>query len=248
MLAEDRHAQIVEMVSTRGSVTVPELAETLGTSESTIRRDLEKLDSAGKLSKVHGGATSLERVHVTRDVSLTERVVLNAGEKRQVAAYAATLIGPDDFVYLDAGSTTGALIDHLSETRASYVTDSVSHAMKLVTRGFRVVVLGGELKGVTEALVGPEALECLDRMNFTLGFWGTNGISQDRGLTTPDRSEAMVKRASMARCDRRYVIADDTKFDRIAPVTFAELADATILTNRRPRAYEAFENIMEVGK
>ena len=248
VLAEDRHAKIVEMVSENGSATVPDLAETLGISESTIRRDLEKLDAARKLVKVHGGATSVEKVHVTRDVDVAERYSLNISEKRLIAEYAASLISPDDFVYIDAGSTTDGLIDCLGEVRASYVTGSVSHALKLVSRGMRVVVIGGELKGVTEALVGPEALECLERLNFTIGFWGTNGISAERGLTTPDRSEAMVKRLSMARCDRRFVLADASKFDRIAPVTFADFTDATILTDYRPRAFEAFENIMEVGK
>lgn len=246
MLAEQRHARILNMVASNGSASVPELAAALDTSESTVRRDLEKLDQAGKLAKVHGGATRLAGASVTRDLALPERFGLNAPEKRQVAAFAATLVGPDDFVYVDSGSTTGALLDSLAETRATYVTCSVTHAMRLVEKGCRVIVLGGELKGVTDALVGPDALDALQRYHFSLGFWGTNGATPEEGLTTPDRSEAMVKRVSLERCDRPYVLCDATKFGVVASVTFAGFDAATILTESAPEAYRAYDNVVEV--
>lgn len=248
MLTEDRHARIVELVMERGSVTVPELAELLGISASTIRRDLEKLDVAHRLVKVHGGATSLDTARITRDVALTERYKLHVREKQGIASYAARLVGTDDFVYIDAGSTTEDVIAFLSEPHASYVTNSVSHARKLVARGMHVVVLGGELKSTTEALVGPEALDTLSRMNFSLGFWGTNGISIERGLTTPDRSEALVKRRSLECCERCYVLADASKFDRTAPITFARLSEVTVLTDHIPAAYRDCDTIMEITK
>ncbi len=249
MLAEDRLARIVELVAARGSATVADLAGERGTSESTVRRDLEKLDAAHRLVKVHGGATTLESAHVTRDLTLDERHGLHDDEKRVIAAYAASLVGPDDFVYVDAGSTTEALVRAIAETGATYVTDAVNHALTLVARGCTTVVLGGELKGATDALVGPDALDALERYRFTIGFWGTNGLDLDAGLTTPDRFEAQVKRVSMAHTRYRYVLADSSKFGRVAPVRFASLDDVTVLTDRVPDdTYRDRDNIVEVPR
>lgn len=103
MLAEDRLNAIVSMVQQTGSVTVPELAEALGVTASTIRRDLQTLDRAHRIAKVHGGATSLERAHVTRDLTLNERSDLHNDDKERICARAAALVEPESFVYIDSG-------------------------------------------------------------------------------------------------------------------------------------------------
>ena len=248
MLAEERLARIVETVRRRGTASVAELAAALDASESTIRRDLDKLDQAHRLVKVHGGATTLESAPLTRDLTLEERHGLHAEEKRAICAYAATLVGADDLVYLDAGSTVEELIGHLSERGARYVTDSVSHAMKLAARGFRVTVLGGELKSATESLVGPDTVAALSRYHFTIGFWGANGISLQGGFTSPESNEALVKQLTMERAARRYVLADATKFDNTSLVGFGPFSSATIITcGDVPEKYRACENVVEVA-
>lgn len=249
MIAEERLARIVEMVGRSGAVGVAELAEALGASESTIRRDLDRLDQAGRLVKVHGGAAAAGAPGILRDASMSERAGLHVAEKRAIAARAAALVGPDDFVYLDAGSTVDRLVEAITETRALYATDSVSHATKLAARGCRVIVLGGELKSVTEALVGPDALAAIARYHFTLGFWGTNGVTPEAGHTTPDRNEAMVKQASMERTERRYVLADASKLGRTSLVEFAPFDSADILVaGPVPGAYREFDNVVEVAR
>ena len=249
MLAEERLARIVDVVGRQGTATVPELAGLLGISESTIRRDLDKLDQAHRLVKVHGGATTLESAHLTRDLTLEERHGLHAGEKRAICAHAATLVGPDDLVYLDAGSTVEELLSHLAERRAHYVTDSVSHATMLAGRGFNVTVLGGELKSATEALVGPDAIATLSRYHFTIGFWGANGITPESGFTSPESNEALIKQLSMEHTARRYVLADATKFDNTSLVRFGAFDSATIVTcGDVPEKYKAYNNVVEVAR
>ena len=136
MLAEDRLNAIVTMVQQAGSVTVPELAEALGVTASTIRRDLQALDRAHRIAKVHGGATSLERAHVTRDLTISERSDLHNDDKERICARAAALVEPDSFVYIDSGSTTLKLIEHLPRLEGvTYVTDSVLHAQHTGYRG-----------------------------------------------------------------------------------------------------------------
>ena len=136
MLADKRHSKILGIVNDEGSATVGDLAERIGISESTIRRDLAQLADAGKLNKVHGGAVALDAEDVQRDVPVAERSAKNVAQKRAIAQAAARLVGPQDFVYLDAGSSVDLLVDCLAETGATYATDSVSHALKLASRGY----------------------------------------------------------------------------------------------------------------
>ena len=140
------------------------------------------------------------------------------------------------------------LIEHLPRLDGvTYVTDSVLHAQHLALRGMRTVVLGGELKPETEALVGPDALATLDRYNFNCGFWGSNGIAAEQGLTTPDIEEAQVKRISMRHTAKRFVISDASKFGMVAPVKFADFRDATIITaGEVPAKYRAMDNVITV--
>ena len=248
MLAEERYNEILRLVNEKKTVTVQELTEVLDTSESTIRRDLTTLHKKGSLIKVRGGATALSVEGMTRDASLTVRRDMNIEEKVAIAKYAAALIEKDDFVYLDAGSSVDLMIDYIVEQEAIYVTNAIGHAQKLLQKGCRVFLLGGELKEVTEAIVGAQAIDSLKRYNFTKGFFGANGVHRERGLTTPDITEALVKEKAMEQCANRYVLADSTKINQISSVTFAGFEEGMILTTRlRDASSKACKNILEVG-
>lgn len=232
MLAQERLSLIERMVGERGTATVSELARATGASESTIRRDLDRLREANRLVKVHGGAMAMEAAHLTRDLTLAERHGLHAGEKLAIARYAASLVGRDDFVYLDCGSTIEQLVDVLSPSvGASFATNSVENAMRLAAKGLEVIVLGGRLTSATAALTGPDTLEAVSRYHFTLGFWGSNGITVESGYTVQDRGEAAVKSAALAHCARGYVLADASKLGRTSLITYAPLSAATLVTS-----------------
>ena len=165
-------------------------------------------------------------------------------EKIQIARCAAAMIEDRDFVYLDAGTTTGYMIEFLARTKASFVTNAVAHAQKLAAQGNRVFLVGGELKSSTEAVIGAQAMETLERYHFTKGFFGTNGISRNEGFTTPDAGEAQVKRTAMRQCRIRYVLADSTKFGNISAVTFASFDAGIILTEKIVEGYQAGEKLI----
>ncbi len=232
MIAEERLSRIVNMVNERGAVSVPELMEELGASESTVRRDLQKLDRMGRLNKVHGGATRLREKYVVTDQSFDRRQTLHMKEKQAIAGYAKTLIEPDDFVFVDGGTTTMCLVDAIEETRATYLTNSLPHAQRLLAKGCRTLLPGGEVKPATEVLVGSETVNTIRRYHFTVGFWGTNGAGLESGFTTPEFSEAAVKTISIEQTVRPYVLADPSKFDKISLVTFAEFSAATVVTSK----------------
>ncbi len=123
MLAEDRMARICEIVTARGAATLTELCSALDASESTIRRDLVRLDAEGRVERVHGGARAKsDSSLVSTDQSVAEKHDINAAQKRAIAEVAAGLVGPGDLVYIDSGTTCELMADYLAETRATYVT------------------------------------------------------------------------------------------------------------------------------
>lgn len=247
MLTEERFSKILSILESMGSVTVQQLMAELGASESTIRRDLNTLDAEGKLTKVHGGAISKGNGFSTRDDEVNSRKEKNRDAKLEIARYAAGLISPGDFVYLDAGTTTELMIDFMEHKQVTFVTNAITHAKKLAERGYTVYLLGGEFKAVTEAIVGEEAVITLDKYNFTKGFWGTNGISIPKGFSTPEIKEAMVKKKSMENCRECYILADESKFNQISSVTFAAFEKATVITTGMvPAAYKKCSNVKAV--
>lgn len=247
MLTEERFARILSILEGMGSVTVQQLMTELNASESTIRRDLNTLDAEGRLTKVHGGAILKSGRYSTYDENSISRKEKNREEKLKIAKYAAELIEPGDFVYLDAGTTTELMIDFVSAKQVVFVTNAVTHAKKLAERGYTVYLLGGEFKAVTEAIVGEEAVATLEKYNFTKGFWGTNGIHPKVGFSTPEVKEAMVKKKSMENCKECYVLADESKFNQISSVTFASFERATVITtDLKQTAFQKYHNIVEV--
>ncbi|SFG67058.1 DeoR/GlpR family DNA-binding transcription regulator [Oribacterium sp. WCC10] len=246
MLAEERFARILSLVDSAGTATIAELMDELNVSESTIKRDLSLLDKDGLLKRVRGGATSLKGSLFTHDDSVSNRMALNVDAKQKVGELAASLIEDDDFVYIDAGTTTARMLPYLTNRNSMYVTNSLPHAMQLSGKGFRVSILGGEFKNLTEAIVGEEAIESLQKYNFTKGFFGTNGVSIDKGFTTPEIKEAMVKRTAMRQCRTSYVLCDKSKFDNVASITFGTFESATVITDYATKKYKDKKNVMEV--
>ena len=252
MLTEERHSAILRTLKEKKAATVSQLAEKLRVSESTIRRDLIALDNAGKLCKVHGGATLNGNLYITQEDDVSTKQDQHNGEKDMIARHAASLVTPEDFVFIDAGTTTFKLIDYLPQQAAAnvtFVTNGIQHAAKLAAMGLKVYLPGGRLKPVTQALVGTEAIRSLSCYNFTKGFFGTNGISSTAGFSTPDFSESNVKSEAMRRCRSCFVLADSSKFKRIFPITFAQLSEAAIITDVLPDSkYKKLTTIIEVGE
>lgn len=230
MLTEERLQTIQNMVERRKSASIQELVDELDISESTVRRDLTLLDQQGRISKVRGGAMACGSHYSTEDDSVTSRRDRNLKEKQSIACYAASLIQPHDFIYLDAGTTTELIIDYLEEKDVVFVTNALSHARKLSMLGYTTYILGGEFKATTEAVVGDEAVQSLHKYNFTKGFWGTNGVSLRGGFATPDVKEAVIKKTAMENCSECFVLCDSSKFSQISCVKFSEIANAVIIT------------------
>ena len=245
MLTDERRSQILKIVEEKGSVSVQALMDALHASESTIRRDLNDLDKKGFLTKVHGGALMIGGNVLTVDAPTEEREVLNQETKRKIAIYAASMIKDDDIIYLDAGTTTGMMIEFIHNTRATFMTNAVTHARKLSAKGLQVLVPCGLLKSRTDALVGADTCQYLENFNFTKGFFGANGVTIREGFTTPDRQEATVKKTALSRCKEKYILCDGSKFDQISAVKICDFVKATCVTDESvPSIYKLQDTVL----
>jgi DeoR family fructose operon transcriptional repressor len=236
MLAEERFALILDLLTEKRTATVQELCEALNASESTIRRDLTELDRQGRLNKVHGGATLPNGQFLADEPTMAAKESLAVSQKQSIAEAAAALITAEDFVYVDAGTSTLAMVRVLSgpALEAHYVTNGIAHARLLAQKSCHVCLPGGLLRPRTEAIIGAAAVTALQQFNFTKAFMGANGVAMDAGFTTPDPEEAAVKAAAIRRARQIWFLTDDSKFGRIYPAVISALRDAAILTNRCP--------------
>lgn len=234
MLTQERYQTILQILSEKNSVTVQELTKLLDTSESTIRRDLTTLDEMGKLNKVFGGATSIHQLSGVYEEDVESRETVMTEEKKAIAIYCANLINDTDFVFIDAGTTTDLLADYITNKKATYVTNGITHAKKLIRKGLTTYTIGGRIKPATEAIVGTEGLRSLKNFNFTKSFMGANGIDLKAGFTTPDMDEGLIKEEVVKRSYMSFILADSTKFRKVYPITFATLKDCCIVTDKLP--------------
>ena len=247
MLTKQRHEEMVNIIRERGSVTTNEMAKILGISESTARRDINFLADTGKVIKVYGGAMFDPQDVDTKEDSFEQRMDINATEKGKAAEKALELITPDDFIYIDAGTTTKYIADNFNMNGVRIVTNGIEHARILASKGNEVVLVGGNVKISTDAIVGTLAVNTLDKYHFTKGFFGTNGMTQREGFTTPESNEALVKRTAMEQCLEKYVVSDSSKFGQISAVTFFSFDGAVILTESCSKEYKDCRNIQIVS-
>ena len=247
MLAEQRAERILRELAQQRAATVTDLCRVTGASEATIRRDLTALAKQGKLSKVHGGAVLMSGEFHNEELDMDTKRGLYAEEKDRTAQDAAGLIGDEDVVFLDAGTTILRMAQHLRTSKALFLTNSIECACRLMERNLRTCVLGGTLKAGTMALIGAETLETLRRYNFTKAFLGANGVTIAQGFTTPDPEEAAVKALAADRAQSVYVLADSSKFGQVTAAVMFPIEAASIITDRLPDPrYKDYTDIREV--
>lgn len=247
MLQYERFETILSMLHVNSTVKVSELAEMLHVSESTIRRDISDLAEAGRVKKVFGGAVLPPQDRTATLMDMKTKSITFVEEKRAIAQYAAALVEDNDFIYLDAGSTTGAMIPFLNNKKVTYVTNGARHALQLASRGLQTYIISGQMRETTESIIGPVAVEGIRKYNFTKCFMGTDAIDLEHGLTTSDIDEALIKAEAIRRGNQVFILADHSKFDMVAPVYFSPLDSGQIITDQLPEAeYRKHTDVKEV--
>ncbi|HZG95528.1 MAG TPA: DeoR/GlpR family DNA-binding transcription regulator [Mycobacteriales bacterium] len=211
MLIAERRRRILQEARATGAVSLRDLAERLGTSEPTVRRDLRAMAAEGLLHRTHGGA--LLPTGVADEPTYSEKAGQAAAEKKAIARLAVGLVQPGESIVLGPGTTTLALARELAGVPdLTVVTNSLLVAMALMNApDIEVVLTGGTLRRSIHALVGPSTEQTMRGLRVTQAFLSGNGLRADRGLTTPNLLVASADRALAEAARRVVVLADHTK-------------------------------------
>ncbi|TWT27336.1 DeoR/GlpR family DNA-binding transcription regulator [Planomicrobium sp. CPCC 101110] len=211
MLVAERHKKMASLVNERGSSRVSELSRIFKVTEETIRRDLEKLETEGKLKRSHGGAVSVKENEL--EASYSEREIRNVQEKMAVAEEAVKLVSSNDRIVLDASTTAWYMAKILPDMPLTVVTNSLKVAMELAARNnITVISAGGTLVRKSLSFVGPQTTNALDSYHVNKAFISCQGIHSVRGISDSSEMQALVKKKMSEIADEVYLLADHTKF------------------------------------
>ncbi|RQP23029.1 DeoR/GlpR family DNA-binding transcription regulator [Piscinibacter terrae] len=227
MLTAQRKQLILNRLASHGQIVAKDLADELGTSEDTIRRDLRELAQQGKLQRVHGGA--LPASAAVGDLQVREQV--SSQEKQALGRFGAGLIQPGQVVILDGGTTALQVAHHLpADLRATVVTHSPNVAVALAAhRHIDILVLGGRLFRHSMVNVGASVIEAASRVRADLFFMGATGVHPKAGLSTGDAEEADVKRALHERAAETVVLASSEKLLSASAFVIAPMKAASLV-------------------
>jgi DeoR family fructose operon transcriptional repressor len=227
-LPAERHRRILDVLGERQAVRVSTLAELLGVSEVTVRRDLEDLEHRGLLERTHGGAISTRRMGP--EPAYVEAIARHPDEKRAIGEAAAALVEPGDTVFMNGGTTTLQVFRHVDVPNVRIVTNHVGMALEAPERGVELILTGGEYRAPSNSCVGVFACDAVRHVFATKAFIGVEGVSRRSGFTTPVAAEAEIARVMIEQTKGDVaIVADHTKVGTVADFAIAPIEAATWL-------------------
>lgn len=216
MYAEERRQEMARRIARDGRASVVDLADSFEVTPETVRRDLDRLEDGGIIRRVHGGAVPADAITVL-ELDLDERESTRSAQKDRIAARTLDLLPTaGGSIVVDAGTTTGRLVARLAlDCELTIVTNSITNAARLTHHtAVHLHMVGGRVRGTTQAAVGPAAVDQLSSMRVDVALLGANGLTERFGASTPDADEAAAKRAMRAAAHQVIVMADATKLGR----------------------------------
>lgn len=237
MKVEKRWEKIEEILSKSGSLSVQELASMLSVSETTIRRDLVKMESQNMIKRLWGGASTLahetnENAHWQDDYILNFKRGIDI--KRALSKYAASLVKDNDCIYLDAGSSTSFIAEYITSHNVTVVTNGINNFQILAEKNIKTYVPNGFINFGSSAIMSSETSTQLAKLNFDLVFLGASGLDEQAGYTTRNEHDAAIKRSVLSRCSRNFLLCDHSKFGLKRLYTFADTNSVTLITDQEP--------------
>ncbi|MGL4382603.1 MAG: DeoR/GlpR family DNA-binding transcription regulator [Bacilli bacterium] len=240
MIPIKRKEHILNELRNHDICFIEDLAKTIGTSEQTIRRDLMSLEEDGLVERYHGGGARL--LDTSKETSFDQRLQRFTIDKDTIGKLAASLVEAGDVIFVDAGTTTAAMLTYLDNKDVTIFTNGIIHINILESLNIKTFMVGGELKRRTGCFIGPMALNTIKNCYFDKVFIGANGISHELGCTNADINESELKNALVTHSKKAYVLCDSTKFNVKSFHKFAELNDVYIITNQVPDYFNS-ENL-----
>ena len=207
MYKNDRDEEILQLIHNAGYMSIRDLAEKTYTSQSTIRRDLERLEGEGLIRRRHGGAESLILLRPPQII----RRQHNPAEKQAIAKKAADLVAPGSTIFIDVSTTVQYMISYLAGVdQLTVYTNGADTAMRLTASRIRTISTGGELFAESMAYVGPVAADAIRNTYFDAMFFSCAGFD-DQVISDWSEPESIFRRVVLDQSKKRYFLADHSK-------------------------------------
>ena len=231
-LAPQRWDSLRALIRDSGVIRVEDLRRRMNVSLATVRRDLDQLEQSGAIRRVHGGAVSVESR--LEEPLFDDKASIAAREKLRIAEAALKFVAAGDTIYLDGGSTVLELARLLRDrTNITVMTNSLRAAHELAGRGPRLILIGGELRRLSQTMVGPLTRCILQELHVDRAFMGTIGLALEEGLTTTDPSEAYTKELVMSRARQVILLADSGKAGKVSFARAGRLENIHVIVTDR---------------
>jgi len=245
MKKEARCSEILNMLATTKAVTSTELSKYFHVTEETIRKDLFYLSEKGQIIRTFGGATLKENV----EQSLEQRIVRNYRQKMKIAYEVAKLIKPRDLIVIDAGSTSMLLAKMIQpNSDVIVITNSLENINILANiEGITVVGTGGTLSNKSMSFRGILAEKAISSYNLQKAFISCAAVDAQRGIMDTSEQEVRVKLRMIDETEEVYLLADSSKFNRIAHVTVCDFSRITAIITDDEIDLETVEKFKHIG-
>lgn len=242
-----RRKYILDHIVKDGFVKVSELAESLGVTQTTIRKDLNYLESQGVLQRAHGSA--IPPTLQMMDLNLSAKKLINFEAKQKIAEKATSLIKSDDSILVASGSTISLFAEALKPRgRLNVVSISVNISAHLGDiPGITVMQVGGILYGNTLSVLGAEASKTIENLYCSKVFFGVDGIDLDYGLTCGTGEEASITQKMMQSSQTKIVLSDSSKVGQRGFARICEVGDIDILVTDSGMPMETRQRIENMG-
>ena len=245
MIKERRHAKILELLNKESVVKVIELVEILNVTEMTIRRDLQELENENLLIRIHGGARKTDEEITTPSIlelSHRQKRELNLNEKQQIARSIANNIKENETVFLGSGTTIELVHDYLTINHAKIITNSVYIFDKFkYDDRFDLILTGGSYRSKTGSFTGTIANDFLSTINVEKAFIGANTLN-NYSMFNANEDEGVIQRTILNNSREKFIIADNSKFNKLDFYQFYDIRDADYLItdNQLPQDLEEY--------
>ncbi|RYM07118.1 DeoR/GlpR transcriptional regulator [Sporolactobacillus sp. THM7-7] len=236
MLAIERRKKIIDMIHKEKHIMVTSLSERFHVSEETIRRDLEKLEKSGIVTRTYGGAV-LNR-QINEDLPFTTRKEMNKELKQDIAVKANPLIKDGDTIMADPSSTVCEFLRFLNNKKnLTIITNSIKYLYEFVHTKHHFISTGGDLRFRSYSLTGSIARETVNKYNVDVAIFSCKGLSMSHGITDSNEPESDLKTVMVKQAAKILLLVDHSKFDKVAFVKQFEFKDVDyVVTDRKPSA------------
>lgn len=241
MLPYERKKLIEDFIDEKGQTTIDEVCALVSNvSASTVRRDLKVLENEGLIAVYYGGIIKKNKFYVEQKI--TDKRLTNRDAKERISRYAASLVTPNETIFLDSGSTVAEMIKYLDPS-VKVVTTSIDIVVNNINN-LEIYLLGGTVSGVRNSVYGISTIEQLKDLIFEKAFLGANGISEKYGITTPSVDETMLKKLVKKNASNVYFLIDNSKIGNFSTCKVSEIEENYVIMDEENHLTEVYHNII----